>query len=47
MEDRRIHVMIDGEQQDLSLDKWNKNGGASSFAKEFMIDKTRDKGNVR
>lgn len=35
MEDRRIHVMIDGKQQDLSLEKWNKNGGAASFAKEF------------
>ena len=46
MEDRRIHVMIDGEQQDLSLDKWNKNGGATSFAKEFPNAEVRMRDNA-
>ena len=45
MEDRRIHVMIDGAQQDLSLDKWNSNGGAQAFAKEFPSAEIRMRDN--
>ena len=45
MEDRRIHVMVDGKQQDLSLDKWNNNGGAQAFSKEFPSAEIRMRDN--